>query len=387
MTHIMKNELLPQLAGIAAQNPYARSTAASRLQMLGGHTSQSLVPRMPDTRYHLTGFEHELGTTTFAVKMPVDGEVIQIIEKYPRSPIYGARVNPLTLLIFENVKTKEIGVVEIPTWHCTHQHFGFPYKFNKDLSIRRGDFIRADTVFADTPAKDEMGNSQIGTEANVAYMSIPNVIEDGVVISKSYARRIGIYGYEKREISFGSKSYPLNVNGDDTTYKIFPDVGDTIRPDGLLFATRDYDEMLDIVGMSPKAVRKPDVDFDTLRYAIPNARVIDVSVIHEPKGNDVLTPPAMAAQAKDYMLSERAFHQAILNTYEDLKRTRRDTLRLSRRLHNMVSEARRYTNLKNRGQIKKMYQHQPLDEWRVEVTFEYILTPTIPMKVTNLHGG
>ncbi len=387
MSHIMHNEILPELAGSAAQNPYARNTAAARLQMLGGHASQALVPARPDTRYHLTGFEHELGTTTFAIKMPVDGEVIQIIEKYPRSPIYGNRINPITLLIYENVETKEIDVVEIKTWHCLHQHFGFPYKPNPKISVHRGQRIPAGTVFADTPAKDELGNAQLGTEANVAYMSIPGVIEDGVVISESYARRIGIYGYEKREISFGSNAYPLNLYGDELNYRIFPDIGEQIRPDGLLFGTRPYDEWLDIIGMSPKAVRRPDMEFDTLRYAVPNARVIDVSIIHEPRGNDVLTPPKMASQAREYYQYERAFNEALLKTYEELKRIRRDTLRMSHRLQNMIEEASRYVHDKYRANVKRMYQHQPLDEWRVEVTFEYIQIPTVPFKVTNLHGG
>lgn len=387
MQHWMSNELKPELCGFGAISPYVRNTAAPRMQMVGNQAGQALVPRMPDTRYHLTGFEHQLGTTTFATKMPVDGEVIAVIEKFPASPVYGVRDNPRTLVIFEDIITKEIDVVEINSHHVLHQHFGFPYKRNPNVSFSRGDVIPKGTVFADTPAKDELGNAQLGTEANVAHMSIPGVIEDGIVISKSYARRCGVYGIEKRAFGFGSNTYPLNTYGDQYRYKIIPDIGERIGDNGILAATREYDEWLDMVLMTPKAVRRIDTDFDKLVYGVRGARVIDVSVIHDPRNNEIQTPEAMSAQIRDYYSAERSFNQAILNVYTDLKRARRETLRLSRPLHALITRAIDYTNGKRRDQYRSMYQHQQLDEWRVEVTFAYDLVPNVPFKMTNLHGG
>lgn len=386
MSQPVHNELHPQLLGIAAVNPFVRSDAAARQQMVGSHVSQALVIEGAETRRHLGGFEQQLGTTTFSVKMPVDAEVLHVIDKYPRTLGGRTAENPYSLIIYEDIVTKEIGVLEVPTFHCLHQHFGFRY--DRKVDIYRLREVRAGTVIADTPAKDNAGNAQLGIEANVAFMSIPAVIEDGVVVSRSFARRMGVMGYEKRDISFGQDWYPLNLYGDENSYKIHPDIGEFIDDTGLLFGLRKFDENMDVIGMSPRAVRTPDHNGnDRLRYGDPGARVVDVSIIHEPKGNQRLTPVGMDEQTIYYYEAERKFNKRLIEIYTDLKKVRRDTLRLSLPLTIMIEQAMAYVSDKPKQGIKRMYQHQALDEWRVEVTYEYLSIPTVPFKLTCLHGG
>jgi hypothetical protein len=381
------NELHPQLLGIAAINPLVRSDAAARQQMVGSHVAQSLTIVGASTRRLLSGFERELGTTTFAIKMPADAEILQVIEKFPQT-LGGKRAeNPLTVVFYEDVNTKEVGVVEMRTFHCLHQHFGFRYKRNPGISLARGDTIAAGTILADSPAKDAAGNACLGTEANVAFMSVPGVIEDSVVISRSFAKRLGVMGYEKREMSWGQDWYPLNLYGDEHQYKIFPDVGEMVHDTGLLMGTRRFDERLDVLGMAPTALRNPDYNFDRLRYGKGDARVVDVSVIYEPKGNQKLTPVGMDEQMLYYYHAEHKFYASILEAYERLKKVRRDTLKISRRLHALLVTAKQYLADRPKGNVKRMYQHETLDEWRVEVTYEYLAIPHIPFKVTDLHGG
>lgn len=384
---LVHNELHTQLLGIAAINPLVRSDAAARQQMVGGHVSQALVIEDASTRRLLGGFERELGKTTFSVKMPVDAEVLQVIEKFPRT-VAGKRAdNPLTLILFEDVHTKELGVVEVGAYHCLHQHFGFRYKRNAHVNPQRGDNIQAGTILADSPAKDKAGNACLGTEATVAFMSVPGVIEDGVIISRTFARRLGVMGYEKRDMSWGQDWYPLNTYGDEHQFKIFPDVGERIHDTGLLMGTRRFDEKLDVIGMAPSALRTPDHHSDRLRYGKGDAKVVDISVIYEPKNNQKLTPVGMDEQMLYYYEAERKFHQTLWEAYEKLKKVRRDTLKLSRRLHVMLVEARNYLAEKPKGNIKRMYQHEALDEWRVEVTYEYLAIPHVPFKLTDFHGG
>ena len=95
----------------------------------------------------------------------------------------------------------------------------------------------------------------------------------------------------------------------------------------------------------------------------------------------------MDEQVKYYYEQELKFNRALLQAYDDLKKIRRDTLRISRRLHTMIVQAKQYTSDKPRGTIKRMYQHQALDEWRLEVTYEYLATPDVPFKLTDFHGG
>ena len=58
-------------------------------------------------------------------------------------------------------------------------------------------------------------------------------------------------------ISFGEDEVPLNLYGDDENYKIHPDVGELIRSDGVLFASRKLITGLYPIQMSRKALRTP----------------------------------------------------------------------------------------------------------------------------------
>lgn len=383
------NEIRLALAGAAAINPLVRSDAAARQQMVYSHASQALPILGASTRRILTSFERELGKTTFSITMPVNAEVLQVIEKFPRTISSKAAENPLTVVIYEDVDTKEIGVLEIPSYHCLHQHYGFKYKRNRDVMVSRGAMIAAGTIIADTPTKDEYGNACLGREANIAFMSVPGVTEDGVIVSESYVKKLSVKGYEKREIRWGQEWYPLNLYGDEHNYKIFPDIGEEIDPTGLLFGLRKFDPMMDVINMTPRALREPIQNFDRLRYISESGRterVVDVSVIYEPRGLP-LTPVGMDEQVKYYHRAEQKFYSAILEEYGRIRKVRQNSLRISRRFHALLVEAIDYLDTRAKSNVRRMYQHQALDEWRVEVTYEYTAIPNIPFKVSDLHGG
>ena len=383
------NELRVDLHASGGMNPWTQHDSGSREQMLGGHLSQALVIEGASTRRCLTGIEREFGRFTFNVKMPCNAEIIKVVEKYPRT--LGRRTiaqNPLFSIIFEDVETKCVDILHLPRFHCRHQHFGFSYKFKQAANrLVPGALIPKDTVLADSPAVDDLGNYRMGTETNVAFMSVPGIIEDGVIISEDYAKRLASHGFESRDASWGEHYYPLNLYGTDEEYKPFPDIGDRIRPDGLLFALRKYDDMLGPIQMTPKALREPDYIFDRLTYAEPNALVVDVDVRHDVRRNPPDTPKGMEPQTERYYQAQALYHQTILDTYNDLKRKRRDQLQVTPRFHAAVVEAQGYRPDPTKVKVQQMYQLQPLDDWRVEVTFETEVRPTVGFKLTDFHGG
>ena len=110
------------------------------------------------------------------------------------------------------------------------------------------------------------GDYCYGREVNVAFMSMPGVIEDGVVVSESFLKSMSTKGYETRTMSFGKKYFPLNLYGDD----------------GLLLARREFRPILAPVEMSPEALRRPDYTYDELVYTlVGRAKVIDVSIMRD----------------------------------------------------------------------------------------------------------
>ena len=89
-------------------------------------------------------------------------------------------------------------------------------------------------------------------------------------------------GYER--IDAGCEGIKVNLYGDDKNYKIFPDIGEEIRPDGVVFATRRLIPGLYPIQLSRRALQQY-MDTDDGKIAKEeNARVVSVEVIYAPKG-------------------------------------------------------------------------------------------------------
>lgn len=385
-----QNELHPELLSTAGFNLIPGTVSGSRLQMLGSHLTQMLVLKGSTVRRCKTGVEREYGKYTYKVKMPVDGIVIAVVPKYPETIGQNAIAsNPMSVLVYENAETRELCILEIPQHHITHQYFGFKYAHKRTQSmLARGAPVAEGTIFADSPSIDENGDYKFGIEANVAYLTVPGVIEDGFVVSESFCKRLTTNGYETLDASWGKKYYPLNLYGDEKRYKPFPDIGERVRPDGLLMALREYDELLDPVHMTPAALRKLDT-FDKTIYTKANAKVVDVTTRFDPKGPVCETPVGMDEQVQKYHTAQLAFYNTLLEIHERLTKQavfRKDVLRISRPFHRLLVEALNFKAEPSKVKATRIVQRQPLDEWRVDITVEHEMDPTKAFKLTGLSG-
>lgn len=402
------NELRPEFLSINSLNPWPGHDSSSRGTMFSSsHIGQSLQIAGCTPRRCQTGTEREFGRFTFKIKAPCDMNVIKVIPKFSQTlGMGGIRENPSSVIIYEDIATKEVGIIDLVRFSTAidnrHQHFGFRYKFTPaEQHLYPGSRIPKGTILADSPAIDDDGNYCYGTETNTAFMSVPGITEDGVVVSESYLKRLTSKGFEKRTVNWGKQYYPLNLYGDNQNYKPFPDIGDRIRDDGLLFALRPYDDLLGPVEMHPAALQEPDYIFDKLVYAEPNAKVVDVTVHHDDTQRSEPTPVGISDQCERYMESTRRFYDTILDVHADLLMKQGKSLTCTPDFHRLVVEGisdrghkeNPYLHkLKKRNEaakrkVQKMHRRAPLDDWRVEIAFEYDAVPCIGYKLTDCHGG
>lgn len=387
-----RSELSPEFLGVASTNPFANHNSSSRLQMFCSHIGQSLVVKGATLKRCQTGVEREFAKYTFNIKMPCNATILRVIQKYPKTIGDGSiRENPLTLVIYENADSprREIGVLELTKFHWIHQYYGFEYHYrNVTGRLVPGASIPKDTIIADSPQVTEHGDYTYGLETKVAMMSMHLNIEDGVVISESYAERLKTTGFGSRTISWGKHRYPLNLKGYGTPEnpKAFPDIGDRIRPDGLLTGLREYDDMLAVVDLTPEALQVPDYNFDRLMYAEPNAKIIDV-VIHQ--GNQLRSniPTGLSQQCENYMSKTKIFYKSLLDEYNSLKQKRGNSLVITPQLHRWIVEANAICNDDPSNRVTLTFNRNPMDEWRVEVFYKYEMKPSVGAKITDCHGG
>lgn len=381
------NQLSADLLSVCGLTPFPGNDSSNRIQMFSSHLSQKLVISGATERYIQTGMEDEFAKYTFSIKMPVDGRIIRIIDRYPHGIHQDAiAMNPETVIIYENEQTKEVGMISIPKYCSYHQYFGFEYKSKPALNMLvPGNLIPAGTILVDSPAVADNGGYKYGAEMNVALMSHPSVSEDGILISRDVLSRFSFKTYETRTVDFGSKRFALNMYGTVDKMKAFPDIGDYIRDDNILMMLRLYDKNMAPVDQSIYDLMEPDHIFDKAIYgAGPGGRIIDIRVFTNAEPG--IDTNETDVQPLKYVDAQQAFYQEIAKEWRRLKKDRGDSLVTTPEFHRTVVESLAMID-ESMPRVGKLYRQTPLDTYRVEFVIEYEITPTTGFKLTDSHGA
>ena len=395
------NQFFRDLLSVNGLNPWVAFNSSPRLQMFSSHIGQILVFQGTTERHCQTGMEREYGKYTFNIKAPSDIQIIKVIPRYPKQEGVGTIAhNPETLVIYEELETKRVGMLTLKDYCSYHQYFGFEYKNTKHLNeIHEGALIKGGTVFQDSPNITETGGYKYGRELNVAFMTMPGVAEDGIEICEDVLPHFAYKTYETRVVEMGSKRFPLNLYGTVGDFKPFPDIGDQIRFDGLLMCLRSYDKDLAIVEQGPYDLMEPDFINDKCIYAadpghevqtgngrIISGRVIDIQVEHDDKTNRLGVPSGMEVQARKYDVARRIYYNKLIDVYRFLHRKRGKSLRLLPELHRKILEAFSVVG-ETENKVEKIHRRTPIDNWRIKFVIEYTRVPNIGSKLSDTHGG
>jgi hypothetical protein len=390
------NQVYPELSNVLSMNWLEGGISSSRKQMFSSHLSQCLVIHGATPKRIQSGAEIKYGRATFNKKIRNDAKILHILPYYQlnRQGMDVIKSNPETLIIFEDMVTGEIDCLSMTEYCSNHTHFGYRYKNTpaaKDLYP--GKLIAGNTVLQDSPSVGVDGNYKYGVELNVAMATLPGGAEDGIIVSEEALPWLKAYAYDRRRIEWGSSNYPRNLYGDENNYKPFPDIGEYVRPDGLLMALCTYDECFNPIDMHTNALRKPSYTFDKLVHVEPGAKVIDIRVHHD------ISRPSLAgaicnAQALRYDTASREFYKALLKIYNGLEYNMGSRLNVSHRLKNYIKTAYSLAAEETPpGQkrpvvrIQKHYKGAARDDITVEFVLQYETVPTVGNKATDITGG
>lgn len=399
----LKNEHQIELTGITGSNPFARNNSGGRSVMYGSHLSQHIPIEGCDEKIVQGGMDRQFAPYTFNVSMPNSGRILKIIKKYPEGNSQeNLGFNPETIAIYEYEDDDGRSVIDyfsIPHYCSYDQLFGFKYKRTENINkIKYNEYIEKGTVFADSPGVSENGSYCPGANLNVAYMSIPSVSEDGIMISRDALHKFKFKIYERRVVEFGSREFPLNIHGTIDDYKIFPDIGDYInktRKDGILMMLRSYNPSSYPVEMSRLDTMEPKFIFDKAVYVRGgDGKVVDIEV-YRSNARIRQLPEEMCSQIEKYERAFRNFHKEIANTEYKLRMDRKkkygiDNLRLSPKFHNLVTKSLAIINhdeVRMKHPLNLLHRNDPIDEYRIEFIIEYDVIPSNGYKLSDMHGG
>lgn len=391
------NELSIELLSMVGLNPWAGNNSGAREYMFTSHIGQRLLVDGATEKRVQTGMEIEFAKYTFAARMPVDAQVIKLIQKYTPNMATGSIIqNTKIAMIYEELDTKRINVLEIPAYKSYHQTFGYRLVEKPIMSrLAPGEIIGKGTVLADSPSVSDVGGYMYGTELMVAFMSHPSVAEDGMVISEDAIKKLTYTKIETRVIEFGERNFPINLYGDDDEYKAFPDIGEYVREDGMVCCLRQHSTDLGPAVMSRNNVKVPGYfSSDEKIYVGGSAsKVIDINIIYNKAANGIV-PSGCEKQIEKYINASRPYYTNMLATEKEIRRNRHikhgvDTIDMGPDLHRILYDA--HVMLDPGGDsansvINKLYRRSPLDMYKIEITLETKVTPTLGLKVTDSHG-
>lgn len=385
------NELDIELVGAPTNmNPWVAVNSASRQQMHASHLKQRLVTEGVTKRRNVTGTEREYAKYTFNQRIPVNATILGVLPKYAKQISQGAiKENPATLVIYEDFETKEIGSILLEDYFFQHTSLGWKYKKTANYhKLAKGNTIAAGTVLADSPCVDNDGDYRYGIETNVAYLTVPGIIEDGFIVSKSYQQKLATTMLGTRTASCGKALFPLNLYGDENTYKPFPGPGERIREDGLVMAFRAIDTNLTIADLHPRNLLadRVDYEFDKTIYAQPGARVADVEILTDHNARYRTTPTGMETEMNKYVEAKDLFYKRIIELYQSNNRKRNSNLDITPEFHSWVVESLANFESSSKERVVRTKNKTPLDDFNIEITYAYRKVPTIGYKITDTHG-
>lgn len=375
--------------------PAPNASSGPRVAMEGTHLPQTVPIVGAEPRLFFTGAEFEYAKHTFNIVAPANCEVKRIIRRMPAGstdPSEYLETVVFVKLVGEEVRnSNSYDIIVIPKYLSNHQYFGFNYVLTEaGRNLRVGQVLRAGTVLADTPSVID-GEYCQGVNLAVAIVANQNVIEDAVLISQSAADKMNAYGFKTFVGKADGGTMPLFLYKDENGRCIIhPRVGEKVRPDGILMATRSYDPIMAAVEATVKAMQDPCGHFDDPIYVDKESEVIDIKVYSDPyMRNKMRTPPNIQEICDPHAASINHFYDNILDFYKTIRATSRRPCNLSHEASQLIERAIAWNpaEFTDRGHRVKQFGFDLLGDYRIELTVRYPIPLDGSGKLSDTFGG
>lgn len=243
---------------------------ASRLYMNTSETKQSLSLVDPDVPRIQTGWERPLGKLNKAYKqLKGTWEVLDIIRKFKNGNIY-------TMVVY-NRDTDTYDMIEKYTAEKLTEKFGFLYNTEEMDKLKVGDVI-TDKIIYRSNSYDQYMNYRYGKNAKVYYSTSTPTLEDAILVRKGWADSVKSVEIDVITVPINDNHIPLNLYGDDTVYKVCPDLGEHVK-NSVICATRVINKEHLFVDFQPKNLREI-YNTDTDYYANDDPEVYDINIYY-----------------------------------------------------------------------------------------------------------
>lgn len=313
----MSNELLT----------FANMISSSRINMMEQQLPQALMLLNPETPRVYTGYEHEVGKYSRSYYQTDRAwKIVHKISRYKNHPD----------LMYYLVVTDQNGIFDIiqrkPGESLT-ESYGFLNNCEVIDSKSQGNMIRRGEILYKSSAFDASMNYRYGKNAKTVYISCTKVTEDAIWAAKEFADSLEYCTITTIEASINGNEVPLNLFGNDSIYKIHPDIGEDTRL-GCLCGKRKISNKSVIHSLQDKNLRNVIQDEDEVYYA--NGKVIGIDVFCNKKIDEIERAP-YNSQILYYYEEQQAFYHELKTKLGKIVNSNPD--KVSDRLRNVYNRA------------------------------------------------
>ena len=336
-----KNELLEKDREIRGVRKVGSSgltlpgnNSAMRTIMFNAHGRQYVTLLDPEIPNLPTGVEQVVAAASVSQGlMQDDGVVVCKVTKFEE-----ILDNPTHyVLFFYNKKKDMYSIKEVAPVENLTEIYGYQYNTIGADKLKVGDKVKKGYQLAVPTAYDEYGNWRYGVNAHVYYCLAPDTTEDGCEISESLSNRMNSVSVDKIDMMINENDYPLNLYGDDETYKIFPDIGEDVSQ-GIVMATRKLVGSRYMYDFREDTLQDPSLS-DTTYTEDERAQIVDVVIYNN---NKDLKHSRINSQIFKYLDAQTKYFTEI---YDECKRIidsgsgyTQDIEYLAGRSYNMIEE-------------------------------------------------
>ena len=262
------NDDMEKMLGIGLNMPFECTNSASRKNMFSSQYQQRVCLEDPEIPYISTGYENLFGQRSSAyVQTDRKWRVIGKIEKFSNAPGHH-------YYLFVIDEHNNMDVVERVSYCHNTESYGFLYNNEYLDKLQVGSEIPSNQTVKKSKSFDTADNYMTGKNLRVAYIADASTTEDAIEISESASMALARPEIKKVTILINDNDIPLNLYGDDSVYKIMPDIGEDIK-NGIICGTRTERNDEIFFTQSGERLKVPMINDTTFKT---KGRVIDINV-------------------------------------------------------------------------------------------------------------
>ena len=236
------------MLGRTLMQPFKPSNSGSRALMNSVHVEHLMVPNHGEVPIIQTGYENEFGRHSSShVVNDSDYVILSKINKFEGKDDH-------YYLIIQDIHTGVYDIIERTTYNYNTESYGFLWNNDRIDKLKIGDQIKRGEIIKTSIGFDEYGNKMNGVNLTTLYLSCAQNMEDSVIISESAAKKMETSLVKNTPITINDNDILLNLYGDETIYKTFPDIGEEVK-NGIFCSIRRMENDNILFSMSQQNLR------------------------------------------------------------------------------------------------------------------------------------